>query len=111
MVAPNANFVWGIADLLRGPFKPKQYGTVILPFSVLARLDAVLEPTKKAVLDALPTVQGRPELVQTMLLKKASKVGFYNTSRYKLRRLGDPTQLAGNLKDLVLGSGTTVHPR
>ncbi len=103
MTAPNAGFVWSIADLLRGPFKPKDYGRVILPFTVLARLDAVLEPTKQAVLDVAPTVEGRPELVKDALLKKAAGVSFYNTSKYTLRKLGDPGQLAGNLKNLVLG--------
>lgn len=103
MTAPNAGFVWGIADLLRGPFKPKDYGRVILPFTVLARLDAVLEPTKQAVLDVAPTVEGRPDLVKDALLKKAAGASFYNTSKYTLRKLGDPGQLAGNLKNLVNG--------
>src|SRR5690554_1958281 len=47
----NANFIWSIADLLRGPYKPHQYGSVVLPFTILRRLDAVLEPTKAAVLE------------------------------------------------------------
>ena len=103
MAAPNAGFVWSIADMLRGPFKPKEYGKVILPFTVLARLDAVLAPTKRAVLDILPTVENRPELVRERLLRDAAGASFYNTSRYSLRSLGDPAQLAGNLKDLVDG--------
>lgn len=103
MAAPNAGFVWSIADMLRGPFKPKEYGKVILPFTVLARLDAVLAPTKRAVLDILPTVENRPALVRERLLRDAAGASFYNTSRYSLRNLGDPAQLAGNLKDLVDG--------
>lgn len=103
MTAPNAGFVWSIADMLRGPFKPKEYGKVILPFTVLARLDAVLAPTKRAVLEVLPTVESRPELVRERLLRDAAGASFYNTSRYSLRNLGDPAQLAGNLKDLVDG--------
>ena len=90
MAAPNAGFVWSIADMLRGPFKPKEHGRVILPFTVLARLDAVLEPTKDAVLDLLPSVEGRPTLVRDRLLREAAGVSFYNTSRYSLRSLGDP---------------------
>ena len=89
--------------MLRGPFKPKEYGKVILPFTVLARLDAVLAPTKRAVLEMLPTVEGRPELVRERELRRAAGATFYNTSRYSLRSLGDPAQLAGNLKDLVDG--------
>ena len=103
MAAPNAGFVWGIADMLRGPFKPKEYGRVILPFTVLARLDAVLAPTKRAVLDILPQVEQRPKLVRERLLRDAAGAAFFNTSRYSLRSLGDPAQLAGNLKDLVDG--------
>ncbi|MCA9319026.1 type I restriction-modification system subunit M N-terminal domain-containing protein, partial [Candidatus Saccharibacteria bacterium] len=99
VVAPNAGFVWSIADMLRGPFKPKEYGKVILPFTVLARLDAVLAPTKRAVLELLPSVEGRPTLVRERLLREAAGASFYNTSKYSLRNLGDPAQLAGNLKD------------
>lgn len=52
MTAPvnNANLIWSIANLLRGPFKPAEYGPVVLPFTVLRRLDCVLEPTKAGVL-------------------------------------------------------------
>jgi type I restriction enzyme M protein len=89
--------------MLRGPFKPKEYGKVILPFTVLARLDAVLAPTKRAVLEILPSVENRPELVRDRELRQAAGASFYNTSRYSLRSLGDPAQLAGNLKDLVDG--------
>ena len=103
MTAPSASFVWSIADLLRGPYKPKQYGTVILPFTVLTRLDAVLEPTKTDVLTIAPRVLGRPEIVRHRALCSASGVSFYNTSPYSLKSLGDPAQLAGNLKDYVDG--------
>lgn len=103
MTAPTAAFVWSIADLLRGPFKPKEYGKVILPFTVLARLDAVLQPTKEAVLAALPKVDGRSPLVMEQLLTKASGASFYNTSRYSLSELGDPAQIASNLKDYIDG--------
>ena len=103
MVAPDPNFIWSIADLLRGPFKPKQYGTVILPFTVLARLDAVLRPTKANVLAKLPEVEGRSELFSHTVLQTAAGHQFYNTSQFDLRNLGDPAQLAANLKDYVDG--------
>ncbi len=101
MTAPDANFIWSIADLLRGPYKPKQYGEVILPFTVLTRLDAMLEPTKAEVLAAVSTVAGRPELVVDSTLKRAAGTGFYNTSKYSLSTLGDPANLASNLKAYV----------
>jgi type I restriction-modification system DNA methylase subunit len=50
MVQTNANLIWKIADLLRGPYQPNQYGDVILPFTILRRLDCILEPTKDEVL-------------------------------------------------------------
>ncbi|MPV36715.1 type I restriction-modification system subunit M [Georgenia subflava] len=103
MTAPNAGFVWSIADLLRGPYKPKQYGTVILPFTVLARLDAVLRPAKQQVLQAAGEAGGKPEMLAQAQLRKAAGQQFYNTSQYSLRNLGDPAQLAANLKDYLDG--------
>ena len=50
MAQANANLIWKIADLLRGPYQPNQYGDVILPFTILRRLDCILEPTKDEVL-------------------------------------------------------------
>ena len=50
MAQTNANLIWKIADLLRGPYQPNQYGDVILPFTILRRLDCILEPTKDEVL-------------------------------------------------------------
>lgn len=56
-IREHASFIWSVADLLRGDYKQAEYGKVILPFTVLRRLDCVLEPTKAAVLAALPKVQ------------------------------------------------------
>lgn len=103
MTAPSPAFVWSIADLLRGPFRPKEYGEVILPFTVLARVDAVLRPTKEAVLETVAKVEGLPDLLAHTQLTMAAGQNFYNTSRYDLRNLGDPAQLASNLKDLIDG--------
>jgi hypothetical protein len=52
MAKTNANLIWKIADLLRGPYQPNQYGDVILPFTILRRLDCILEPTKRAAYSA-----------------------------------------------------------
>jgi type I restriction enzyme M protein len=53
MAQTNANLIWNIANLLRGPYQPNQYGDVILPFTILRRLDCILEPTKNEVLAEL----------------------------------------------------------
>ncbi len=92
-----SSFIWSVADLLRGDYKQADYGKVILPFTVLRRLDCVLEPTKQAVLDefAAKTAQGvNPE---PFLLRKA-KQSFYNTHALNLPKLiGDQDNIAQNL--------------
>ena len=65
-----ANFIWGIADLLRGDYKQSEYGRVILPLTVLRRLDCVLEPTKGLVLDYLPQTKRLSSEAAEMVLKK-----------------------------------------
>ena len=71
-----SSFIWNVADLLRGPYKPHEYGRVILPMTVLRRLDCVLEPTKQKVLQAAKKTKLEP------VLAAAAGRGFYNTSRY-----------------------------
>ncbi|MGB6245034.1 type I restriction-modification system subunit M N-terminal domain-containing protein, partial [Gordonia sp. (in: high G+C Gram-positive bacteria)] len=58
MATTNANLIWSIANLLRGPYQPNQYGDVILPFTILRRLDAILAPTKTEVLSEYKKTQG-----------------------------------------------------
>lgn len=103
MTKPDPNFIWSIAELLRGPYRPKEYGTVILPFTVLARLDAVLRPTKDAVLQAGAKHEGQPDLLRSAMLKRASGQEFYNTSPFTLKSLGDPANLAANLQAMIEG--------
>ena len=75
------SFIWSVADLLRGDYKASDYGKVILPFTVLRRLDCLLEPTKKAVLAAaakLPAKAG--SAMREMLLNRAAGQSFHNES-------------------------------
>jgi type I restriction enzyme M protein len=109
VVAPDANFIWSIADLLRGPYRPKEYGTVVLPFTVLARFEALLKATKDEVLAVAEKVEGRPPLVKRQMLRKASGQAFYNTSPYSLSKLGDQNQLAANLTNLIDGYDPDVR--
>ena len=96
-------FIWSVADLLRGDYKQSDYGKVILPFTVLRRLDCVLEPTKAAVLaeQADKTQAGlNPE---PFLLRKAGQ-SFYNTSPLDMKKLvGDPDNINHNLFSYVQG--------
>jgi type I restriction enzyme M protein len=103
----NAAFVWSIADLLRGPYKPHQYGSVILPFTILRRLDCVLEPTKQAVLDELVKRGDGP--AASVFLTKAAGQTFYNTSKFTLKTLiGDAAGIRANLLDYVRGFSENV---
>jgi type I restriction enzyme M protein len=104
----NANFIWSIADLLRGPYKPHQYGAIVLPFTILRRLDAVLEPTKQAVLDEATKRGGAASA--SVFLAKASGAGFYNVSAFTLQSLmGDPAGIKANLIDYLHGFSENVR--
>ena len=76
----NGAFIWSIANLLRGVYKQADYGKVILPFTVLRRLDALLEPTKDAVLKTFEKRKNQPGLDH--ILPTVSKQAFYNTSKF-----------------------------
>ena len=75
------SFIWSVADLLRGPYKPAQYGRVILPLTVLRRLDCVLEPTKAAVLAKHASLQGGQLANIEPVLNHTAKQAFHNTSK------------------------------
>ncbi len=93
-----SSFIWSVADLLRGDYKQSEYGKVILPFTVLRRLDCVLEPTKLAVLDELKKRTAAKLNPEPFLLKKAGHL-FYNTSPLDLKKLmGDQDHIAENLR-------------
>ena len=97
----HAAFIWSVADLLRGVYKQSEYGRVILPLTVLRRLDCVLEPTKADVLERLEelpvTLRNREPL-----LEQAAGQSFFNTSRHTFATLlGDPDNVAGNLRNYI----------
>ena len=104
-VKKHADFIWGVADLLRGDYKQADYGKVILPFTVLRRLDCVLEPTKDKLLDfyqnKLPAMNLKnPEPV----LNKMAGYIFHNTSKFTFQKLTeDPNHIAANLKNYING--------
>src|SRR3954471_11206175 len=93
-----SSFIWSVADLLRGNFKQSEYGKVILPFTVLRRLDCVLESTKPAVLDELAKRTKAKVNAEPFLLRKAGQL-FYNTSPLDLKKLmGDQDHIGENLR-------------
>src|SRR5690625_3520366 len=95
-----AAFIWSVADLLRGDFKQSQYGRIILPFTLLRRLECVLEPTKTAVLAAAQEHQNKPDPVREKLLLRASGQPFFNASQLNLGSLSD-TQTGDDLMSYV----------
>ena len=97
-----AGFIWGICDLLRGPYKRNEYRKVILPLTVLRRFDSILAPTKQDVLDAYGTLAGKGENIVRARLCEVSGERFYNLSRLDFPKLlNDPNQLAPNLSSYV----------
>ncbi len=95
---PNlSSFIWSVADLLRGDYKQSEYGKVILPFTVLRRLDCVLEPTKAAVLAELAKREKAGLNPEPFLLRKSGQL-FYNTSPLDMKKLmGDQDHIKENL--------------
>lgn len=79
-----AEFLWKIADLIKDDYEAKDYEDVILPFTLLRRLDCVLEPTREAVRKAAEKYKKTPDQTRDALLKKAAGQPFYNTSEYSL---------------------------
>ncbi|MFH1772614.1 MAG: class I SAM-dependent DNA methyltransferase, partial [Candidatus Omnitrophota bacterium] len=103
-VKERANFIWGIADLLRGDYKQSEYGRVILPLTVLRRLDCVLEPTKEKVLSYLPQVKSLSPGAAETVLKKKARLSFYNKSKFDFQKLvADPNDIAANLRNYING--------
>ena len=97
------SFLWGVADLIRDTFKRGKYQDVILPLTVLRRLDCVLAPTKAKVLEAQAKFKGKLDNLEPQL-RNASKLAFYNTSRYDFEKLlEDAPHLASNLRNYIAG--------
>ena len=102
-------FIWSVADLLRGDYKQSDYGKVILPFTVLRRLDCVLEPTKADVLEekALREAQGLDP--EPFMLRKAGQL-FCNSSALDMQRLmGDADNIGENMRSYVQAFSPTVR--
>lgn len=99
------SFIWSVADLLRGDFKQSEYGKVILPLTVLRRLDCVLEPTKQKVLDKAKGLPKKAdEAMKDMMLCSAAGQSFYNLSKFTFQTLlGDQEHIAANLNNYIAG--------
>lgn len=104
------SFIWSVADLIRGPYRPNQYKDVMLPMTVLRRLDCVLEPTKDKVLEQQKKLSGGKVKNVDSILCRVTGVPFYNTSRYTFEKLkGDPNNIAANLTNYIKGFSTRAR--
>lgn len=105
-VTAEANFIWSIANKLRGSYMPDKYGDVVIPFTILRRFECTLEPTKKQVIEEFEKDTSIPE----KSLKKTSGYQFYNTSRFTLKELcNDPDHIADNIKSYINGFSANVQ--
>ena len=103
------SFIWSIADLIRDSFRRGEYQSVILPLTVLRRLDCVLAPTKARVLEKNAKLHGKLENLEPQL-RKASGFAFYNTSRYDFEKLlADAPNLAANLRNYIAGFSANMR--
>ena len=107
-IAEKATMIWNVADMLRGPFKPHEYGLVILPMTVVKRFHDCLLPTHDAVLEQYEKVKNFA--VIDGFLTKASGYQFYNTSKYTFTSLlADPENIEANFRDYLNGFSANVQ--
>jgi len=105
-----ANFIWSVADLLRGDYKQAEYGKVILPFTILRRLDCLLEDTKPQVLKHYEKIKDQgDEMIDMILNQKSGYRFFHNHSPFNFEKLvNDPDNIASNLRNYVAGFSVSV---
>ena len=103
-VKESANFIWSIADLLRGDYKQSDYGKIILPLTVLRRLDCVLESSKVAVLSKFEQMKTMSIENLDPILNKTAGFNFHNKSLFDFNKLiADPNNIASNLRNYING--------
>lgn len=106
----HVSFTWNIVESLRGPFRLSKYGSVVLPFTVLRRLDAVLADTRADVTPAATTLHGLPDMVRHIELTKAAGHQFYDTSPFNFAKLAaDPAGLRENFGAWLAGISSNVR--
>jgi type I restriction enzyme M protein len=105
-----ADKIWEVANLLRSDYKRSDYGKVILPMTVLRRLDCVLAPKKHEVLDILPKVEKNSETTKDKVLNATAGMNFHNRSEFDFDKIiADPNNVASNLRNYINGFSTSAR--
>ncbi len=105
-----ANFIWSVADLLRGDYKQADYGKVILPLTILRRLDCLLKDTKEKVLKQWVKVKENTDEVIDKVLNRETGYRFHNRSNYDFQKLSaDPDHITANLRAYINGFSVSVR--
>ena len=103
-IQKKANMIWNVADILRGLYKPHEYGKVILPMTVIKRLHDTLFPTRHAVLEAAEKYKEMNDTMRSRFLEKASGFAFYNTSMFTFDTLiADANNIEENFRAYLNG--------
>lgn len=103
-VQRQANLIWSVADILRGLYKPHEYGKVILPMTLIKRLHDTLKPTRDSVLNVAKKTENMNDTMRNKLLTNASGYSFYNTNLYTFETLlADPANIETNFRAYLNG--------
>jgi type I restriction enzyme M protein len=102
-------FIFQIANHLRGPYKPNQYGEIVLPMTVLRRLDCVLAPTKQKVLEAAEKHKDKPDDALEKILNRVAGQSFHNTSKLDFQKMVGSTHLAKDLAHYIKGFSSVAR--
>ena len=105
-----SDLIWSVADLLRGDYRQSDYGKVILPLTILRRLDCVLAPTKQKVLDFLPKVEKSSDKIKDATLNKVAGANFHNRSQFDFAKIiADASNIAANLRHYINGYSSSAR--
>ena len=105
-ITAEADFIWSIANKLRGSYMPDKYGDVIIPMTILRRFECALEDTKPAVVEKYKNVPTYP----AKAMQRISGYQFFNTSEYTLKELcNDPDHIAANFREYINGFSSNVQ--
>lgn len=105
-----SSLIWEVADLLRGDYKQSDYGKVILPLTVLRRLDCVLAPTKQKVLNYLPKVEKLSDSAKDLTLNKIAGANFHNRSQFDFAKIiADTNNVAANMRNHINGYSASAR--